>query len=122
MQQEVDASPELSHECLLRQAENRLDRSGRLLVLVELALELTLAGGGQAVETNAAARLRRAPLGSHPAFHEDSLQRRIQRSFFRFQDLARKLSDALCDRIPMKRTAAQDAKDQHRQCALRHRN
>src|SRR5450631_1658446 len=80
-------------------AQDGFDCLGDAVVVLELVLELFLAGGGEAIETDLAVGFGDAPLGGGPAFEEDFLEGWVEGSFFDLQDFAGENVDALGDGI-----------------------
>src|SRR5687768_15044965 len=90
-----------------------LDGAEEDLEVRELDAQLFPAGGGDGVEARAAFGGGLAPLGLDPALFLEPLERRIERSLFDSEHVARQAPDVLGDAIPVQRPDAERLQDQH---------
>ena len=72
---------------------------------------LLAARGGELVVARAAIVFRRAPLGLHPTFEEQALERWVQRAFSDLEHLPRERLDPLSNAVAMQLAGCQRSKD-----------
>src|SRR5580700_5998072 len=93
-------------------AQNGLDCLVPATVIGQFGFELLAAIRCEPIETDFAICFGNPPLGSHPSFEKDSLQRGVKTAFLHVQHLGRECMNPLSDCVPMQRAGAKYPQDE----------
>src|SRR6476660_6055808 len=110
--------PRVMPSRLSRRAKDATDGPRQRIPFARLDVELLAALRRQPIELGAPVVLRSAVVESDEAALDQPVKRRIQGSLLHQEDVLRAALDGLGDRVTMRRTEAQRAKDQQIQRAL----
>src|SRR6478672_5537151 len=94
------------------ETQHGVDGADHALELFLLVRELLASRCRERVEACAPIVLRRSPLGAHMTVEEQTLQRGVERALSNLQDVARDLTQALRDAVPVHSAAGQRAEDE----------
>src|SRR5580765_8274110 len=102
----------------LLKAHERGDGARETVPVSGFDLELLAAGARERIELRAAIVLARPPLGAHPAFLLELVQRRVEGSVADLEDVGGQLLESLPDRPPVHRLEREHLEDEEVQRAL----